>query len=65
MNGFILKQIKSIAYASAGGSIVIGSAVVDLVDADAITILFMIGAAVVFNMLKELYKLKVNGKRNA
>ena len=61
---FLLKQIKSVAYASAGGSLVIGSATTDLVDADPFTILYMIIAAVGFNMIKELTKNKVNGKNN-
>ncbi len=64
MKKFLLKQIKSIAYAAAGGSLVIGTATVDLVDADALTILYMIVAAVGFNVIKELTKNKINGKNN-
>jgi hypothetical protein len=53
---FILKQLKSIAYASAGGSLVIGSAQVDLINADAWTIIYMVVAAVGFNVIKEMTK---------
>ena len=62
---FILKQLKSVAYASAGGTILIGGATVDIVDADAITILYMIIAAVGFNVFKELTKNKINGKNDS
>ena len=59
---FIFKQFRSVAYASAGGSIVIGGAVVDIINADPITIMYMVGSAVLFNILKELVKVKKNGK---
>ncbi len=62
---FLIKQIKSIAYASAGGSLLIGSATIDLVDADLLTIIYMVIAAVGFNVIKELTKNGVNGKNNS
>ena len=58
---FLLKQVKSVAYASAGGALVIGSAQVDLVNADAWTIIYMVVAAVGFNVIKELTKNSRNG----
>ena len=54
---FFTKIIKSIAYASAGGVIVAGTATIDLVNADVWTTLYMVIAAVIFNALKELVKL--------
>ena len=62
---FVLKQIKSIAYASAGGALVIGGAQVDLVNADAWTILYMIISAVGFNVIKELTKNGTNNKKES
>ena len=49
-----LKILKSIAYASAGGSIALGAGQINLVDADAATIAYMVIAAVLFNFCKEL-----------
>jgi len=58
---FILKQIKSIAYASAGGIIVIGGASVDIVNAESWTVIYMIISAVIFNIIKEIFK---NGRNS-
>ena len=53
---FVEKQVRSIAYASAAGSLVIGGASVDLVNADPYTIIYMVIAAVGFNTIKESTK---------
>ena len=50
------KIVKSIAYASAGGGLVIGSASLDLVDADLPTIVYLVVAGVIFNAAKEYLK---------
>ena len=65
MNKLAKKMIKSFAYASAAGTITIGSATADLVNADVWTILYMVTAAFIFNILKELVKNYLNGKSNA
>ena len=53
MPKLIEKIVKSIAYASAGGAIVLGTAHVNLVDADLYTTIYMVLSAVAFNALRE------------
>lgn len=52
----IQKTIKSIAYASTGGSIVIGTGMMDLTDVDLATTAYMVVAAVLFNAVREFIK---------
>jgi len=60
---FLQKIVKSIAYASAGGSIVIGGGLIDLVDVDLFTTAYMVVAAVLFNAAREyIKKLTADGK---
>ena len=56
MSQLLTKIVKSVAYASAGGAIVLGTAKVDLVDADLVTTIYMVVAAVLFNAVKEYLK---------
>ena len=58
MSSIYLKMIKSVGYAAAAGALTIGTAKVDLIDADPSTMLYMVVAAVVFNLIKELAKKK-------
>ena len=53
------KIIKSIAYASAGGSIVIGSGMMDLTDVDLFTTAYMVVAAVLFNAVREIISSRI------
>ncbi len=62
---FIYNQLKSFCYSAAGGAIVIGGAQVDLVNADAATIVYMVIAAVGFNSIKELLKRRKEGEHRA
>ena len=64
MNGFLNKMLKSAAYASGGGVIAIGGATIDLVDADLLTILYMVLSAIIFNFIKEMTKKYKNGNNN-
>ena len=56
MPQLLLKSIKNVAYESAKGTLVMGTAVVNLVDADAFTLLYLIIAGVIFNFIKEIAK---------
>ena len=56
MTNLLQKILKSIAYASAGGGILIGGATMNLVDADFTTIAFMVIVSVLFNAVKEYLK---------
>ena len=58
MNEFLTKIPKSIAYASAGGGILIGGATLDLVDADFSTIAYLVIVSILFNAAKEFLKTK-------
>lgn len=58
MSEFLRKILKSIAYASAGGGILIGGATLNLVDADFATIAYLVIVSVIFNAAKEFLKSK-------
>lgn len=62
MKDFLQKILKSIAYASAAGGIVAGTAKIDLIDADASTTIYMVISAVLFNFVREYLK-NLTGKK--
>lgn len=58
----LLQVIKNTAYESAKGTLVIGTATANLIDADAQTLLYMVLSGIIFNFLKEVAKLKADKK---
>ena len=57
MNALLYKVIKSFAHASAVGGITAGAAVINLVDADVYTTIYMVLAAILYNAVREYIKL--------
>jgi len=56
MRDLLTKIVKSVAYASASGAIVAGTATTVNLDADLYTTIYMVIAAVLFNAIREFAK---------
>lgn len=56
MGNLIYKIIKATGYEATKGALVIGTATIDLVNADLFTIIYLFIAAILFDVIKETIK---------